>query len=171
MRAVIDEALRLSSGTVSNWRIQAASSVAAGEQLIVDGYIIPPGTEVATNAYSFMRNAEYYPEPTTFLPERWIEADEQRRAIMRRAFIPFSSGSRSCAGQAMAYLELSLTIARTIWYFDFEKAPGELGSLGEVPGSPEDFKLEDSTIIGHHCPNLVLKTREDYWKELVAVDA
>lgn len=171
LRAVVDEALRLSTGTISNWRVQAAPSIAAGEQLVVDGHVIPPGTEVATNAYSFMRNAQYYPEPFTFLPERWIESDEDRRASMRRAFVPFSMGSRSCAGQAMAYLELSLTIARTIWYFDFEKAPGELGSLGEVPGSPNEFKLEDSTIVGHHGPNLVLKRRGDYWKELVAADA
>lgn len=167
LRAVIDEALRLSSGTISNWRIQATPSIAAGEKLIIDGHVIPPGIEFATNAYSFMRNAEYYPEPLKFLPERWIEADEERRAMMRRAFIPFSLGSRSCAGQAMAYLELSLTLARTIWYFEFEKAPGDLGSLGEVPGSPDEFKLEDSTIIGHSGPNLVFEPRENYWKELV----
>lgn len=171
LRAVIDEALRLSSGTISNWRIQAAPSVAAGEKLVVDGHVIPPGTEVATNAYSFMRNAEYYPEPLKFWPERWIEADEDRRAIMRRVFIPFSLGSRSCAGQAMAYLELSLTLARTIWYFEFEKAPEDLGSSGEVPGSPDEFKLEDSTIIRHTGPNLVFKTREDYWKQLLVAGA
>jgi len=50
LRAVVDESLRLSTGTISNWRIQAAASVAAGEQLVVDGHIIPPGVEVATNA-------------------------------------------------------------------------------------------------------------------------
>lgn len=171
LRAVVDEALRLSNGTISNWRIQAASSIAAGEKLVVDGHVIPPGTEVATNAYSFMRNAQYYPDPFEFLPERWIEADEDRRATMRRAFVPFSLGSRSCAGQSMAYLELSVTIARTIWYFDFEKAPGELGTLGEVPGSPDEFKLEDSTIIGHYGPNLVFETHGDYWAELMAPDA
>lgn len=28
----------------------AGASVAAGEQLVVDGHVVPPGTEVATNA-------------------------------------------------------------------------------------------------------------------------
>lgn len=166
LRAVVDESLRLSTGTISNWRIQAAPSVAAGDQLVVDGHVIPPGVEVATNAYSFMRNPDYYPEPLAFRPERWLEGSEEQRAPMRRALVPFSLGSRSCAGQAMAYLELSLAIARTFWYFDFEKAPGEAGRLGEVPGAPGEFKLEDSTIVGHHGPNLTFKTREDYWKEL-----
>lgn len=168
LRAVIDEALRLSTGTISNWRAQAPSSVAAGEQLVVDGHVIPPGTEVATNAFSFMRNPDYYHEPLAFRPERWLEGIEEQRATMRRAFIPFSLGSRSCAGQAMAYLELSLAIARTFWYFDFERAPGEAGRLGEVQGAPGEFRLEDSTIVGHNGPNLILKARADYWRELEA---
>lgn len=168
LRAVIDEALRLSTGTVSNWRVQTPSSIAAGEQLVVDGHVIPPGTEIATNAFSFMRNPDYYHEPLSFRPERWLEGSEEQRAIMRRAFIPFSLGSRSCAGQAMANLELSLTIARTFWYFDFERAPGETGRLGEVQGAPGEFRLEDSTIVGHNGPNLILKARADYWRELEA---
>lgn len=168
LRAVIDEALRLSTGTISNWRVQAPSSIAAGEQLVVDEHVIPPGTEIATNAYSFMRNPDYYDEPLAFRPERWLEGSEEQRATMRRAFIPFSLGSRSCAGQAMAYLELSLAIARTFWYFDFERAPGEAGRLGEVQGAPEEFMLEDSTIVGHNGPNLILKARGDYWRELDA---
>lgn len=166
-----EESLRLSTGTISNWRVQEPSSIAAGEQLVVDGHVIPPGTEVAINAYSFMRNPDYYPEPFAFRPERWLAEDgETLRGssdIVRRAFVPFSIGARSCAGQAMAYLELDLAIARTMWYFDFEKAPGEAGKLGETPGQPLEFQLEDSTIVGHHGPNLVFKPRGDYWKELM----
>ncbi|ROV88370.1 hypothetical protein VPNG_10271 [Cytospora leucostoma] len=175
LRAVIDEGLRLSTGTISTWRNQDAASIAAGEELVIDGHIIPPGTEVAINAYSFMRNADYFPDPFAFRPERWLaegvaeESDAQRehRATMRRAFVPFSLGSRSCAGQPMAYLELNLAVARAMWYFDFEKAPGEAGKLGEVPGKPLEFKLEDATIVGHHGPNLVLHPRGDLWKELL----
>ncbi|KAL2276579.1 hypothetical protein FJTKL_00753 [Diaporthe vaccinii] len=171
LRAVIDESLRLSTGTISNWRVQDPSSVAAGEQLVVDGHVIPPGTEVATNAYSFMRNPDYYPQPFAFRPERWLAEDGETLRdssdIVRRAFVPFSIGARSCAGQAMAYLELNLAIARTMWYFDFEKAPGEAGKLGEVPGQPLVFKLEYSTIVGHHGPNLVFKPRGYYWRELM----
>lgn len=167
---MIDESLRLSTGTVSGWRIQDAASIAAREQLIVDGHVIPPGTEVAINAYSLMRNAQYYPEPFAFRPERWFAEDGKTlrgsNDILRQAFVPFSTGARSCAGQAMAYLELSLAIARTIWYFDFEKATGEVGKLGQAPGEPHVFNLEDGIIAGHHGPNLIFHRRGDYWKEL-----
>lgn len=130
----------------------------------VNGHVIPQSTEVSINAYSFMRNPEYYLEPLAFRPERWLaeENDEQRRA-----FVPFSLGSHSCAGHTMAYLELSLALARTLWYFDFEKAPGEAGKLGEVPGAPGEFKLEDSTIVGHHDLNLLFKARDEHWKDLL----
>lgn len=168
---MIDESLRLSAGTISGWRVQDTASIAAGHQLIVDGHVIPPGTEVAINAYSFMRNREYYPEPFAFRPERWLDEDGKTLKgssdIVRQAFVPFSTGARSCAGQAMAYLELSLAIARTLWYFDFEKAPGEAGKLGEAPGEPLVFELEDGIIVGHRGPNLVFHQRGDYWKELV----
>lgn len=175
LRAVIEEGLRLSTGTISNWRNQDAASIATGEELVIDGHIIPPGTEVAINAYSFMRNAEYFPEPFAFRPERWLteggaeesEGQRERLATMRRAFVPFSLGSRSCAGQPMAYLELNLAVARAIWYFDFDKAPGEAGRLGETPGEPLEFKREDATIVGHHGPNLVFHPRGDFWKELL----
>lgn len=151
--------------------MQDAASVAAGEQLIVDGHVIPPGTEVAINAYSFMRNAQYYPEPFAFRPERWFAEDGETLKgssdIVRQAFVPFSTGARSCAGQATAYLEMNLAIARTIWYLDFEKASGDAGKLGEVPGEPLVFELEDGIIVGHHGPNLVFTRRGDYWKELM----
>jgi cytochrome P450 len=46
---------------------------------------------------------------------------------MNRTFVAVSAGGRSCPGKAVAYFELSLTIARTLWYFDFEVAPEKLG--------------------------------------------
>jgi hypothetical protein len=72
----------------------------------------------------------------------------------------------------MAYLEMSLTIARTLWYFDFEKASGEAGKLGGgSPGAeygrrrPDEFQVYESFVVDHDGPNLVLVPRGDYWKE------
>lgn len=36
------------------------------------------------------------------------------------AFASFAVRSRSCGGRAVAYLEASLAITKTVWYFDFE---------------------------------------------------
>ena len=47
------------------------------------GYALPPGTVVGTQAWSMHRNADVFPRPDTFLPERWLavdgsEAEEER---------------------------------------------------------------------------------------------
>lgn len=47
------------------------------------GFALPPGTIVATQAWSMHRNAEIFADPESFLPERWLpassdKADEER---------------------------------------------------------------------------------------------
>ena len=47
------------------------------------GYALPPGTVVATQAWSMHRDADVFPSPETFLPERWlavegVEGEEER---------------------------------------------------------------------------------------------
>ncbi|KAK2615979.1 hypothetical protein N8I77_002700 [Diaporthe amygdali] len=187
LRAVIDETMRMSPSTLAPaWREQERTSAAAGEPFIVDGYVIPPGTQVAVSQFTVQHNEEYFPDPFDFRPERWLapesgdtqvsrETVEQRnaRATMRRAFVPFSTGDRSCAGKSMAYLEMRLAIAKTLWYFDFERAPGEAGELGggrpgrmDGRGRREEFQLYDSIAVDHKGPNLIFSLRGDYWKEL-----
>lgn len=187
LRAVIDETMRMSPSTLAPaWREQEAASAAAGEPFVVDGHVIPPGTQVAVSQYTLQHNAKYFPEPFEFRPERWLspepedgvsipETAEQRdaRTAMRRAFVPFSIGDRSCAGKPMAYLEMRLTIAETVWFFDFERAPGEAGELGggrpgrtDGRGRRDEFQLYDSIAVDHTGPNLVFRPRDSYWEEL-----
>jgi cytochrome P450 len=91
LRAVIDEALRMSppvSGTT--WR-QLYDDEDKTKPLVVDGHVIPPGTLVGVNTYSLHHNEEYFPDSFTFKPERWLEADEQAKASMNRAFVVWPS--------------------------------------------------------------------------------
>ncbi|KAI1253593.1 hypothetical protein MGN70_005803 [Eutypa lata] len=176
LRAVIDESMRISPPTPGvMWREQDPLST---EPLVVDGHVIPPGTLVGVGTYSLMHNPEYFPEPFAFRPERWLEdeapEEKEARATMRRAFIPFILGDRGCAGKAVAYLEMSLTVAKTIWYFDFEKAPGDVGELGSGRKGaargrdrPGEYQLYDRFMAEHEGPNLIFRPRENYWEELV----
>lgn len=147
-----------------------------GEPLIVDGYMIPAGTQVGVCTYALHHNEKYFPEPFAFRPERWLveESGEKGLAEMRSAFAPFSIGPRACAGKAMAYLEASLVIARTLWFMDFESAPGKLGEAGAgKAGSrgwrnqPAEFQLYDIFSATHDGPNLLFSYRGDYWKDIV----
>lgn len=146
LRVVIDETMRMSLSTLAvTWRQQNPPSVAAGGTFTVDGHVIPPRIQVALSNYTLQHDPSYFPDPYSFHPERWLslasssgtidaatqQDQDEALADMRRAFIPFLIGDGNCAGTPMAYLEMSLALARTIWYFDSTKAPGDAGKLGD----------------------------------------
>ncbi|KAH9883545.1 cytochrome P450 [Xylariomycetidae sp. FL2044] len=179
LRACIDEALRMAPpapGTL--WREKSSSDDDANQPLIIDGHVIPKGTMFGVNNYTLHHNEKYFPDSFTFKPERWLpslDISESQWSLMNSAFAPFSLGSRGCGGKAMAYLEVSLVIAKTIWFFDFERAPGKLGDLGggsgatsEVNGGEreDEFQLDDIFTADHDGPNLVFIPRQEVIGEL-----
>lgn len=80
---------------------------------IISGYEIPPGvsftssnlktvwslqTIVAPAIGQLMKDPNIWPDPNQFIPERWLEAYKGVEAD-KKAFHPFSAGSRNCPGQ------------------------------------------------------------------------
>lgn len=61
---------------------------------------IPGGVRVSAQAYSLHRNAEVFPEPEEWRPERWLEAD--KNGERSRWFWAFGSGGRGCIGRWFA---------------------------------------------------------------------
>lgn len=52
---------------------------------------------------------------------------------LREAFEASALGDTGCVGKGMAYQEVSIIMAKTIWYLDFKRPPPErLVTLGEV---------------------------------------
>lgn len=175
LRACIDEALRMSPPAPGVlWR-ELAPEEAAGQPFIVDGHVIPQGTMVGVNTYSLHHNEKYFPDSFTYSPERWLDPSTTpgTKKLMRDAFAPFSTGSRGCAGKAMAYLQTNLVLAKTLWYFDFEAASGQLGEIGA--GKPDmgpgrvragEFQLGDTFTSSHDGPYLIFKPRGYLWREI-----
>lgn len=94
---------------------------------------------------------------------------------MRIAHIPFAAGDRACPGKPMAWIEITIAIARTFWFFNFEKAPGKLGGVGEVlhirpdgQGIIPEHKIEDWFTAVHDGPYLTFSKRGHFIKELEA---
>lgn len=179
LRAVIDETLRIAPSSLGTlWRQQDTSTPSnANKPFIVDGHVIPPGVQVGISPYAMMHNEDYFPDSFKFKPERWLgPEDSPQLRIMRRAFAPFALGDRGCAGKAMAYLEISLMLARCLWYFDFERAPGEAGLLGAGVQArfngeagrqrKDEFQLFDMVTAAHDGPLLTFKPRGNLWKDL-----
>ncbi|KAK7981327.1 cytochrome P450 [Apiospora saccharicola] len=170
LRACIDEALRMSPPAPANlWRQQ----VAEDEPLVIDGRFIPRGTLFGVNLYALGHNAAVFPEPFAFKPERWLpldddgtaeaKQDETARKAALEGFSAFSIGPRNCVGKPLAYLETSLVLAKTLWYFDFAAAEGTLGAVGERRrdrGRPGEFETWDVFNSSHDGPYLVFRSRE-----------
>jgi cytochrome P450 len=177
LRACIDESLRLSPPAPSIlWRELVPGEESSKTPFVVDGHVIPKGTIVGVSTYSLHHNDAYFPDPFSFNPERWLDTStfsSETKKLMREAFVPFSIGSRACAGKAMAYLETGLMLAMTIWYFDFKVARGSLGKVGGGQAgfekrrrNPGEFQLYDVFGASHDGPYLTFKPRGDFWKEL-----
>jgi cytochrome P450 len=77
--------------------------------------------------HTIQRDARYFADPLTFLPERWT--DERAEAIINKhAFMPFNTGTYSCVGQKLAMLELRSVAANLIRSFVLSFADGEDGA-------------------------------------------
>lgn len=63
---------------------------------------LPPGVRVSAQAYTLHRNADVFPEPEVWKPERWLNASEEKKAEMGRWFWAFGSGGRMCVGSNFA---------------------------------------------------------------------
>ncbi|KAH9892040.1 cytochrome P450 [Xylariomycetidae sp. FL2044] len=118
--------------------------------LVVDGQVIPPGTQVVLSIYSLYHNEQYFPEPFKFQPERWLGGGKRTSAASRDALALFSLGYRGCAGKAMAYLEVSLAIAKTLC---------ENGLVYEAG----EFPIYDLFAASHDGPRLIFRPRGAVW--------
>ncbi|KXH31815.1 L-ornithine-N5-monooxygenase [Colletotrichum simmondsii] len=124
LEAVITETLRMYAPAPIN-----GPRMAPPEGVTIDGTYIPGDVTLCTPIHCYHRSYKYWRYPNEFIPERWTTRPEL--IIDRRAFLPFSYGRYDCVGRRLAWNVLRLTIAYTLWNYDFEFAPGEDGKTFE----------------------------------------
>jgi len=86
------------------------------------GYALPPGTDVATQAWSMHRNASVFPSPDSFAPERWLKAEGEELKQMSAHMMPFGLGSRVCIGQNVAQMMMRMVLASLVRNFNIRTA-------------------------------------------------
>ena len=102
-RAVISEALRLYPPAYLVNRGVSADDV-------VCGFRVHRGGSIVLSPLILHRHPAYWERPDEFEPERWLDADAEKRRP-RFAFIPFSAGPRQCIGNSFSMMESVLVLA------------------------------------------------------------
>lgn len=87
------------------------------EGLKIENVEYPPGTIISAQPYSLHRDQELFEDPEVFRPQRWMEATEDQKVRMLKAFIPFSAGQRGCIGRGVAWMHMEKTLARILLEF------------------------------------------------------
>lgn len=75
--------------------------------ILYNGLYIPPGTQMGASPYVVHRDTSVFGENANeFRPDRWL-GDPARIALMERYSMTFGYGTRDCAGQNYARLEIA----------------------------------------------------------------
>ncbi|KAL4907041.1 hypothetical protein BDW74DRAFT_150154 [Aspergillus multicolor] len=119
LQAVIREALRIWP-PVTN--IFSRDIPAGGDTVTVDGerIFLPGGVCIGYSAYAMHRSERIYgTDPEAFRPERWLEADGDKLALMIRTNdLNFGYGKFQCLGKPVAQIEIGKTIFELLRNFD-----------------------------------------------------
>lgn len=140
LNAVINEGLRLSHG------LSCRNARLAHTPLVYKHHTIPAYTPVGMDAPTTHLDATLFPDPTAWVPERWLSADGQRcEAVtpdgrpLERFLMAFGRGARQCVGINLARAEMCIVLAVIVGRFEFE--------LWESDGRDVDM-VHDLTLPG-----------------------
>ncbi|CAG7916018.1 unnamed protein product [Penicillium olsonii] len=112
MLACLDEAMRMYPPIANGLPRLCPESGAT-----IMGEYIPPNTFVSVHHWALYRREEYFKDPNTFHPERFL-GDQSFADDRREVLQPFHVGPRNCLGRNLAYSEMRLILALIIFTFD-----------------------------------------------------
>ncbi|XP_026876608.2 cytochrome P450 27C1 [Electrophorus electricus] len=140
IRGLVKETLRLYPVLPGNGRVTQ-------DDIVVDDYFIPKGTQLALCHYSTSMDEETFPKADEFCPDRWLRQDVLER-VDNFGSIPFGYGIRSCIGRRIAELEMYLALTQVLQRFCIEVSPltGEVPAKTHgllCPGAPINVKFVD----------------------------
>ncbi|KAM5164334.1 cytochrome P450 2K1-like [Mantella aurantiaca] len=105
---------------------------ATTQDVTFKGFFIPKGTQVIPLLHSVLRDKEHFEKPEEFYPQHFL--DPEGNFVNNEAFISFSAGKRSCAGENLAKMELFLFFTTLLQNFTFQAPPGAKLDLTSAVG-------------------------------------
>ncbi len=116
------------------------------DEFKLDAYTIPKGAMILLSPYVTQRDANYFPNPEQFDPDRF--SPEMQAERHKFAYYPFGGGPRTCIGEPFAWMEgvFILAVLAQRWQMQTE------------PGHPMDFDPQ-ITLRPKHGMSMRLKRR------------
>jgi cytochrome P450 len=102
---------------------------------IYEGYFIPAGASVFGNAWAMLHDERDFPNPTKFVPERFMKDGKLNPDVQNPLEIGFGFGRRVCSGRDIALTTEWLMVASLLSVFEITKPL-------DVDGQPITPKLE-----------------------------
>lgn len=164
LRAVIQEALRMTPPVSA----EPSREVLAGGTTI-EGIFFPAGVHVSTGLYCLSYHRALFPAPFEFQPERWMvgegAASAESVALAESGFCAFSHGARGCPGKNLAWLEMSIVVAKVIYHFEIRQDASNFLGGGEQGGKmgrnkADQYQTYDAFVSLRDGPMLQFKKRE-----------
>ncbi|KIJ38493.1 hypothetical protein M422DRAFT_33272 [Sphaerobolus stellatus SS14] len=97
---------------------------------IADDYVVPAGSMVIPSLYPSLQDPEVFPEPTKFLPERWLDPKSLAWSKPQN-FLVFGSGPHKCIGQEYTVMNMACVIGTACMLMDWEHVK-----------TPDSFKVK-----------------------------
>ncbi|KAK7219096.1 hypothetical protein V2G26_007099 [Clonostachys chloroleuca] len=121
------------------------------ENLEFESYYFLKGTSFVINHASISENADYFEDPLSFKPERWLDGNETDLAA---GSWQFGGGRRPCVGYKLAQKSIFINLSKLFYCFDFEER------------EPFDDKTIQHFTMGVPFP-INVRSRVAKWTELI----
>ena len=113
---------------------------------VTDTYTAPKGSMIVPACWPALHDAEAYPDPHSFDPERWIIGDAEKQV---KNWLVFGTGPHYCLGQTYAQINLIAMIGKASLLLDWVHKPTNKSEDIEVFAClfPQ-VRLHSSSIVG-----------------------
>lgn len=121
-----------------------------------DGLHIPAGIMVNIPAYDIANDPDYFPNPETFSPYRYLNMSETSPhryhfTSISDDFLAFGGGAHACPGRFLAAYEIKIMIIELLTHFEMKFAKGQ-------QARPESI-YHDMSIIPNDKADVLIKRR------------
>jgi len=150
---------------VLRWRppVPLAVPHATTKDDVYEGFFIPKGSQVVGNAWAILHDPVMYPEPDSFKPERFLNADGSLRddPVLTSAF---GFGRRVCPGRHFADATLFIVAASFLSVFN-------VGKASDTDNGPDAFSYAGTALCRPSTFRCFIVPRDKRAEGLIVADA